>query len=53
MCDNQGGGDEDLYPETMQKLEKMKINEYLERHEFPNPHKLSSIVIMHKIQLIK
>ena len=31
----------------------MKINKYLERHEFLKPPKLSSIVLMHKVELIK
>ena len=27
MCENQGGGEKNVYPEKMQKWEKMKINE--------------------------
>ena len=40
MCDNQGGREKNLYSNKMQKLEKRKINEYLERYEFLNPRKL-------------
>ena len=52
MCDNQVG-EVKISWKKMQKWKERQINKVLERNEFLNPHELSCIVPIHKIQLIK